>query len=968
MIISRFLKPKWQHSNPATRKQSILKLDSKQKDYTDILALLALDPNTDVAQLAISYIHQLPLLNELLNKETSETRQQQALVTRIIDIVCDKGGKAPSEAEKLTFIAHCQRQDLLVCLSNQASDQTIQRAALEKVLSEEDLVEIACQSNSPAIRLAAVEKVHSHENLLKLNKQIRGRDKTVYRLVKDRLAIENEKQAKQKEAIQLRENLLSSIEALAQKTHSPQYPQKFALLQKQWSELDEQYRPSDMEKRFQQAGILCQTLVDEKKATEQQQKKSLAAAQELSNTCEALERSINDLSQNLQAEQLDIPAANAVIKTQQIRWEAASETSKPPSDLLKRYSALTYRLEDAIQAYQRYQTHEEKLKKLLSEEKKSTRFNEIKTLLNVISWPPSLDQPAQLKLAQEMLGVEKSVLKESKTEGQKKLKSIQLKLQELEAAIESGALKAANRLHKEVHQAEKDGVLNKNTQQRFALLGGQLKNLNGWQGFSSAHKKEELCEKMEALVSSSSELDDKASQIKLLQEQWKQSGASSDQALWVRFKSASDIAYEPCKAYFAQLADVRKKNLQERKGICEQLNDFIQNNDWVNANWQAAQEINRTARQQWKQFSPVDRTKGNAVQKQFNELLDKLSQLIQAEQTINIEKKESLIAEAKELMALNDEKEAIEKAKQLQTTWKTIGITPRKKDEILWKKFRQHCDALFERREHSQRQAHEDRNQQVTQARQLCEQLENASQASPEKLLEAPDLATQINKHIKALTDLPKDQGDILRKRYQKAAKTFALQLEKAKTLQQQLQLKNVKTLAEWLNTLASRLEETSIEQLEQEWLPLTSDIPTQWLSSFSERFQSAINKGSNTHQTDPKKIPGNLSLLSIRMEILAGLESPEEAKTDRMAYQVSRLSEKMKSVKKSVPSPDESAKDKIEKAVSIELEWLNLLSEAQEKPNDFKTLESRFELARSELWSQYSQGVSLNTPLQQDV
>ena len=968
MIIKRFLTPKWQHSNPEKRKQALLKLDNKHSDYADILRQLARDPNTEIAQLAISRMHNLQTLGELLNQETNENRQQD-FIKRATDILCANESESPSEVEKLGFVDSCQQQELLVHLSNRALGQTIQLAALKKIHSEDDLINIACQSSSPTIRLAAAEKVCSHDKLLSLSKQLRGRDKATYRLVKDRLTQENEKRAKQKENIQFRENLLSAIESLAPKSYFPQYPQKFALLKKQWSEIEEQYRPSELEQRFQQASLLCQALVEEKRAEEQQQQESLAAAEELINTCETLEREIKDFNQNIQSEQIDIPAISALIKTQQIRWKEAEEFTKASADVTQRYNNATSHFKLAIQAYQQYQSHEEQLKQLLSGEQGLAQFNELKTLLQEISWPQALYKPEILDRAAEMLGDEKKTLEANKREDQQKLKTIQAKLEELGAAIEAGSLKTANHLHRDIRQAEKDGALNQRTLQRFKLLAGQLKDLNDWQGFSSSHKKEELCEKMEGLLNKSCDPEDKANQIKLLQEQWKQSGASSNQALWLRFKGASDIAYEPCKAYFAQQAEVRKKNLLERESICQQLDHFIKNNDWQNANWPAAQEIYRSAKQQWKQFSPVDRAKGNAVQNQFNSLLDKLNQLIRDEQTNNVGKKESLIAAAEKLLELSDETEAIEQAKQFQTSWKTIGITPRKKDDLLWKKFRQHCDALFERRDQSRRQVQEDRNKQLDQAKKLCEQLENAASLSRAQILETPDLAAQIDKRLKALTDLPKGQEEKLRKRYNKAAEIFSTLLKQAKLLHKQTQLQHVRTLAEWINTLAQS-DEINGDQLEQKWQTLTTDIPSSWLTPFSKRYQAAINKETTPSDADQAKTTKDKSLLCIRMEILAGLESPEETKAERMAYQVSRLSEGMKSAKGSSSNADKLARNSSETAVEIELEWLNLLKPAQtsESQNELAKLEERFELARAALWSHYSNETTPNTSHQQEL
>ena len=962
MIIKRFLRPKWKHANPEIRKQSIAKLDSKHKDYTSILKLLAQDPSPEVAHLAISKILDLQTLHEQLSQDTNSPRQQ-ALINQIVDIFCDKDSSLSNETEKLAFIQNCQHRELLICLATKVEQQTIQLAVVGKVDTEEDLEAIAIQCNSSSIRLVAAEKIHQYENLLRLSKQVRGRDKAVYRLIKDRLALENEKRVKQAENNQFRDDLLNTIENLAKKTYFPQYSQKFSLIQHQWNELGEQYRSTEFDKKFQQASHLCQAFVDEKKAEQQKQQETLTASNEFTKICQRLESHFTELNGNIQDEQADLLSSNTLIETQQALWQTANALVTPPSDLLQRYKNIMTRHEHIARACQQYQQTREQLETLLSHEKESLQLEAIKALLGDINWPQDFLKPSLLDQATNALETEKKHLIEHKRESQLELKTIQTKLQKLSTAIDAGSLKTANRLHKEIHQAEIRGTLsqNKNTQQQFKQLGGQLKELNDWQGFSSSNKKTELCEKMEALIDHPCDPDDKAKQIKLLQESWQKSGSSSNQALWVRFKKASDIAYEPCKSYFAQHAEIRQNNLQERGNICQQLDTFIEKNDWQNANWQAAVEINRTAKQQWKHFSPVERSKGNLLQKQFNLLLGKLDELIQTEQRQNTEKKESIIRDAENLLSLSDEREAIEKAKQLQAKWKTIGITPRNRDDKLWKVFRQHCDALFERRDQARRSAQNQQTQQLNQAKSLCEQLENASKSLPEVLLETPGLASQIDKQLKSLKDLPKEQADSLRKRYQRAADVFAKHLASARNLLQQQQLQKVRNLADWLNA--------STEQTEQQWQALIEGIPPSWLEPFSRQHHANINSQAVKQVEDvetrgeSEKAHQAKALLCIRMEILAGVDSPEEAKSERMAYQVDRLSREMKSSLDISLHPKEASPDKIETAIQIELEWLNLSlldkSSSQEK---------RFELARTNLWSQNSGASVSNTSHQSEL
>ena len=964
MILKRFLKPKWQHSDPETRKQSLLKLNPDHKDSAHILEQLSLDPHPDVAHMAIDRIHDVQVLNKQLSVSESESTQQ-ALIHRIVAMFCEDHSASFGEIEKLAFLGNCQQQMLLTNLACLAPHQPIQLAALSNISSEEELAAIAGQSNSPAVRLAAAKMVHRYDLLASLSKQVRGRDKVVYRLVKDRLTIENTKRAEQIQSIQLRDQLLDTVFELANKPYFPQYPQKFALLQQQWNEIDTQFRNEEVDTKFQQASQGCQALILEEKAKAQQLLQARAASNDFIKAHQALEHHLDQLKCLIPIEPIDLAANAALLEEQQTLWRAAGTLATPPATLLKKFNLVSNDYERTIKALQRYQTHLGQLNQLCVQNGEPQQASDLRGLLTEISWPQSTPKPNPLDRATNILNDKKKIQEENRLDVQTELNAIKTKLRSLSNAIEKGSLKAANQLHKEIHQAEKEGALDqsKSTHQQFIRLAGQLKELNGWQGFSSANKKTELCEKMEALISHPCDPDDKAKQIQLLQEQWKQSGPSNSQSLWVRFKSASDIAYEPCKEFFAQNAQTRQHNLRERELICQQLDQFIGGNDWGNANWPAAQEISRTAKQQWKSFSPVDRAKGNVVQKEFNGLLRKLEQLIQAEQTRNIEKKEAIVNEAENLFSLDNENEAIEKAKQLQSTWKTIGITPRKKDEKLWKLFRKHCDMIFERRDHLRRSAQDEQEGQLNQAVALCEQLENAAKAPAESLLEFPRLPAQIDKEFKALNILAKEKFASLRKRYLKAVETFSVQLALAKTSQQQKQLQRVRDLSIWLNNGAQQSGNLTTEQLQQKWETLSEGIPDSWAAPFLKRFQAILTKETTTTENEHQSTNKIKSLLCIRMEILAGLDSPEEAKAERMAYQVDRLSKEMKSTKDQSLQSQNFTPSTIDTAIEIELKWLEI-----SRNNLPEALDQRFELARVHLWTEHCTGTTSSTTHQQEL
>ena len=67
----------------------------------------------------------------------------------------------------------------------------------------------------------------------------------------------------------------------------------------------------------------------------------------------------------------------------------------------------------------------------------------------------------------------------------------------------------------------------------------------------AAEKKKSLIQQMEMLHQADLKIRDRAQTISKLHQQWKVLGRSSlNDELWQQFKTASDQAYEPCKAHF----------------------------------------------------------------------------------------------------------------------------------------------------------------------------------------------------------------------------------------------------------------------------------------------------------------------------------------------------------------------------------------------------------------------------------
>jgi exonuclease SbcC len=239
---------------------------------------------------------------------------------------------------------------------------------------------------------------------------------------------------------------------------------------------------------------------------------------------------------------------------------------------------------------------------------------------------------------------------------------------------------------------------------RLNRLGGAFAELRDWQDYATAPKREALCDAVQALVEHPRAPPDQADRLKALRVAWRELGPvarAADARLAERFNVLAEQAFEPCRAYFAEQAELRRSNLAERERICAQLADYLGTTDWQRADMKAADRILRTARETWRQFVPVDRGPGKAQDARFEALQQDLFGRIRAWWDGNAEAKQRIVKDAEALVADDGPIDArIERVKGLQQDWREIGpAMPRSHDQALWTSFRTACDALFSARE-----------------------------------------------------------------------------------------------------------------------------------------------------------------------------------------------------------------------------------------------------------------------------
>jgi hypothetical protein len=880
-LLEKFLnpslfKPKWQHKDAEVRKQALENLTDEKL----LVQIANQDSDKEVRLLALSKIQSKQHLAEFLVCEQNDLRkqaQQQHL-----------GQLLPNQNS--ADLAAIDNDNDLVSIATYTQDETIRLAAINKLSDENIRLDIACHNPVAKVRMAAAQGIVHSDALNQLMQVAQGKDKALYRFCKDQLGAAKAKEDAIKAEQDKINNSIASAQQLAKSAYSPEYNGRLQLLKQTWSSLsgqnDEQNKLYDS--ALADAEKTLSAHLAEEQAAQQQRIAITEAKETFATVLEQLERlEFNqDISVQLKVLQQDWQQAKQVCQAeaeQNKTYENSIQTWLALDNTRAQLDAQADQLQDLIKQSQSL------AKTSLS--KSQSLQKELTQTLKQLPWKPaklalSIATPELLQALDQALQV---VIKHNQNltahEADSAKQLVKL-LEELSVQIEAGHLKEANKCHQQAVQALKkiSQQESKKYQRQFQSLTAKLTEIRDWQGYAATPKKEALVDSMEALIGSEIDPSILADKIHDLQEEWKTLGPiarQDDKILWNRFRAAADKAYEPCKAHYAEMANQRQQNLANRQTLIAQLTDYEANMDWDNADWAVVQKTLDAARASFRSFSPVDRHEHKNSQAQLQEISDKIYAHIKAEYQTNIEAKEALIAKAVALKALEDLSQAIEQSKQLQASWKTVGMTPNKADQKLWQEFRLACDAVFARRDEQRQQNKAQIEASIEQAEEIVKKAESLVQQSSEiNAAEKQSLQEYLDEFSQL--SLPKAVYSKLRKRLADVQQAQEDALRNAKLAKKQQAWNNLsdKLLAISCKAQDSAKAEALFKAQEAERkLPQGID-------------KAAINNKWQGDASSELSTSDALRDACIGLEILAELDSPAQDQQARMAYQVQRLSQ----------------------------------------------------------------------------
>jgi hypothetical protein len=695
-MFANLFKPRWRHSDPEVRLHAISKLCPEQPKQAEILRQLALhDDSHRVRVVAVSRLSDTEALLDVLTHSTDPEVREQAGV-RVSECLNDTSSEGFSR-----LLQQLDNEDVRTQIILNVSSEQLQHSALNCIDDEAQLMQIALHARLATMRKEAAQRLERADLLENLQRLSRGRDKTVHRISRDKLNHLREKARLQTKHAERRAQLLVQIEQLAKGADLQFLHARRQAIHQEWQQLpaaDEQSQ-SRFEKCLAQIDSRLKAVAAE---AEQAQHRQQQQAQH--------HQAVDELLQSLhQLNQQNYPDATTLAALEQ-QWQLLAAKADPTSAQCQRWQHLYQQTEAFLSAHARLQQQAPHIEALLEQQALTLdqRLRRAKRLQRSLQWPTACPKPELLQSLEALIQQLMSNRRQLESMSRQLETELLQQLDELEQQLDQGEIKTAQSVLAEIESRIEQNTLSltESLETRLRQLAARMAELRDWQRFAANSKKEKLCQQMEALVGAELPPQVLADQIRALQREWKQIDHTDpvhSQKLWKRFYDAGEKAYLPCRAWFSAQRHKREHNLAQRREICAQLDSFIQGMDWDQADWHAVEAISRTARAQWRQFSPVDRAPGKPVQQQFNSLLRELDNRIRAHRQTCADLKERIIARAAELTNADDVEAAANEAKQLQQQWKAAGATFRSRERALWQAFREQCNLIFSRLKQSRK-------------------------------------------------------------------------------------------------------------------------------------------------------------------------------------------------------------------------------------------------------------------------
>jgi hypothetical protein len=256
-----------------------------------------------------------------------------------------------------------------------------------------------------------------------------------------------------------------------------------------------------------------------------------------------------------------------------------------------------------------------------------------------------------------------------------------------------------------------------------------------------------------------------------------------------------------------------------------------------------------------------------------------------------------LIERARALAGIQDIREAIDGAKQLQQLWKNIGPVERDREQSLWAEFRAQCDVVFARRQQAQTEYAAALQANKAAAEALCQEAEQVAALSGADLLAGGARIPQWRAAFDAIGEMPRAEQRGLRDRFERALKLCQTRIADMRTRDKLQSFTDMLDAARHINAYgwavaqnAAATERVALKLAAESFIAGIQN----WPKGAPQALKDAWQNAGAAANLDMRAKETALRLLCIRSEIFADLPTPPEDQALRREHQLQRLTQRM--------------------------------------------------------------------------
>jgi hypothetical protein len=299
--------------------------------------------------------------------------------------------------------------------------------------------------------------------------------------------------------------------------------------------------------------------------------------------------------------------------------------------------------------------------------------------------------------------------------------------------------------------------------------------------YENLKKKYDIIDKIKDLVNREESINKTFHDFRSLQNEWHSIGVVpqiSLKDLWENYHHYVEIFYDYIKIN-KELRDLDlKKNLESKVLLCERAEGLLLEPNPVNA-FRSLQDFHNM----WREIGPVPVESKNDIWERFKEATAQINkrhheyfEKQKDEQRRNLDAKMALCEEVEainllEMKNFRDFDEKADKVVELQKIWRTIGFAPKKQNNKVYQRFREACDAFFEKKRGFYSDNKEIQLTNLQRKTELCIQAEALQESTDWKA--TSDALIKLQKEWKEIGPVPRKQSERSWKRFRKACDHF---------------------------------------------------------------------------------------------------------------------------------------------------------------------------------------------------